>query len=144
MGTAVETGRGIVRSNETDAFGELSPFGHAALLDDAQTYLLALAGYSPHLVRDAGWRLATTRFEFSVTRALSAGDPFVVESSFVECSTSRIRVRHRVSAADTGDKIGVAAATVTPVSLDGEFVAEIPNEIIDSSAPYLVSARAGR
>jgi acyl-CoA thioester hydrolase len=89
---------------------------YVSKFDEATWNLMALAGVTPVVLREAGRCMVAVRQEISYKRELVAGDTITIRSGLLELRQKVVRFFHEMRNNETGE---VAAVTVlTGVQID--------------------------
>lgn len=129
MNTLIETYRGTVAAWECDHYGHMNVQHYMGRISDAAGTLLHAIGLGAEDSKRLRLGFAALHQEIDYRRELLAGDPIVMQSGVAEAAGKKIRFRHRLLNAETGEVSMTASVFGVFLDLDRRRATPMPPEV---------------
>lgn len=129
MNTLIETYRGTVAAWECDHYGHMNVQHYMGRISDAAGTLLHAIGLGAEESRRLKLGFAALHQEIDYRRELLAGDIVVMQSGVAEAAGKKIRFRHRLLNAETGEVSMTASVFGVFLDLDRRRATPMPAEV---------------
>lgn len=129
MNTLIETYRGTVAAWECDHYGHMNVQHYMGRISDAAGTLLHAIGLGAEDSKRLRLGFAALHQEIDYRRELLAGDPIVMQSGVAEAAGKKIRFRHRLLNAETGEVSMTASVFGVFLHLDQRRATAMPAEV---------------